>query len=62
LWLQPQATFIATTPTQHIPALPQSFFARPAEEAAPELIGCLLVKRQRSTQVPLGLKDAEVIG
>jgi DNA-3-methyladenine glycosylase len=29
-----------------IPALPQSFFARPAEVVAPELIGCLLVKRQ----------------
>ena len=38
-----QATPIATTPSQH---LPQSFFARPAEEVAPELIGCLLVKRQ----------------
>jgi DNA-3-methyladenine glycosylase len=29
-----------------LPALPQSFFARPAEQVAPELIGCLLVKRQ----------------
>ena len=27
-------------------ALPQSFFARPAEAVAPELIGCLLVKRE----------------
>jgi DNA-3-methyladenine glycosylase len=27
-------------------ALPQSFFARPAEVVAPELIGCRLVKRQ----------------
>jgi DNA-3-methyladenine glycosylase len=26
--------------------LPQSFFARPAEVVAPDLIGCLLVKRQ----------------
>ncbi len=26
--------------------IPQSFFARPAEHVAPELIGCLLVKRQ----------------
>jgi DNA-3-methyladenine glycosylase len=40
------ATPIATTPIQDCPALPQSFFARPAEEVAPELIGCLLVKRQ----------------
>ena len=54
-----QATPIATTLTQH---LPRSFFCRPAQEVAPELIGCLLVKRQRSTQVPLGLKDAEAIG
>ena len=26
--------------------LPQPFFARPAEVVAPELIGCLLVKRK----------------
>lgn len=39
----PQATPIATTP---LPSLPQSFFSRPAEVVAPELIGCLLVKRQ----------------
>jgi len=26
--------------------LPKAFFARPAEQVAPELIGCLLVKRQ----------------
>ena len=32
--------------SKHPPALPQSFFARPAELVAPELIGCLLVKRQ----------------
>jgi DNA-3-methyladenine glycosylase len=31
--------------TPSLPALPQSFFARPAEQVAPELIGCLLVKR-----------------
>jgi DNA-3-methyladenine glycosylase len=54
-----KATPIATKSSQH---LPQSFFARPAELVAPELIGCLLVKRQRSRQVPLGLKDAEAIG
>jgi DNA-3-methyladenine glycosylase len=39
----PIATPIATKPSHH---LPQSFFARPAEQVAPELIGCLLVKRQ----------------
>ena len=38
-----QATSIATTPTL---SLPQSFFCRPAEEVAPELVGCLLVKRE----------------
>jgi len=43
-----QATPIATTQpiTQNFPALPHGFFARPAEVVAPELIGCLLVKRQ----------------
>ena len=39
----PQATPIATNLSQH---LPHSFFSRPAEQVAPELIGCLLVKRQ----------------
>jgi DNA-3-methyladenine glycosylase len=38
-----QATPIATTPSQY---LSHSFFARPAEDVAPNLIGCLLVKRQ----------------
>ena len=28
------------------PALPQTFFARPAVQVAPDLIGCLLLKRQ----------------
>jgi DNA-3-methyladenine glycosylase len=37
------ATPTATTLSQH---LPNAFFARPAEQVAPELIGCLLVKRQ----------------
>ena len=41
-----QATPIATTPTQQLPALSQAFFARPADVVAPDLIGCLLVKRQ----------------
>ena len=30
------------------PALPRPFFSRPAEVVAPELIGCLLVRRQPS--------------
>ncbi|MFZ9281052.1 MAG: DNA-3-methyladenine glycosylase, partial [Prochlorococcaceae cyanobacterium] len=34
------------TTFQQLPALPTSFFARPAEQVAPDLIGCLLVKRQ----------------
>ena len=36
-----EATPIATTPSQQ---LPQSFFALPADQVAPDLIGCLLVK------------------
>jgi DNA-3-methyladenine glycosylase len=32
-----------------------SFFARPAEEVAPELIGCLLVKRQPSGELLWGV-------
>ena len=47
-----QATPIATTPSQH---LPQSFFARPAEQVAPELIGCLLVKRQADGELLWGV-------
>ena len=45
--LHQRATPIATQPiAKDFPALPQAFFARPAEQVAPELIGCLLVKRQ----------------
>jgi len=33
---------------QEPPALPRRFFSRPAEAVAPELIGCLLVRRQPS--------------
>ena len=47
-----KATPIATTPSQH---LPQSFFARPAEQVAPELIGCLLVKRQPTGELLWGV-------
>jgi DNA-3-methyladenine glycosylase len=46
------ATSIAT---DHPPALPQSFFARPAEVVAPELIGCRLVKRQASGELLWGV-------
>jgi DNA-3-methyladenine glycosylase len=49
------ATPIATTPSQHLPALPQAFFARPAEQVAPELIGCLLVKRQADAELLWGV-------
>ena len=37
------------------PALPQAFFARPAELVAPDLIGCLLVKRQEDGSVLWGV-------
>jgi len=46
------ATPIATTLSQH---LPQAFFSRPAEQVAPELIGCLLVKRQPSGELLWGV-------
>ena len=46
------ATPIATPFTQH---LPHSFFARPAEQVAPELIGCLLVKRQEGGELLWGV-------
>jgi DNA-3-methyladenine glycosylase len=36
-------------------ALPPSFFARPAEVVAPELIGCRLVKRQASAELLWGV-------
>ncbi|MFZ0409422.1 MAG: DNA-3-methyladenine glycosylase [Cyanobium sp.] len=39
---------------QHLP-LPQSFFCRPAEQVAPELIGCLLVKRQPTSELLWGV-------
>jgi len=35
--------------------LPQSFVARPAEQVAPELIGCLLVKRQAAGELLWGV-------
>ena len=38
-----------------LPAIPQSFFCRPAEVVAPELIGCLLVKRQPSGDLLWGV-------
>ena len=41
------ATPIATTSiAKDFPALPRSFFCRPAEVVGPELVGCRLVKRQ----------------
>jgi DNA-3-methyladenine glycosylase len=48
----PIATPIATTLSQH---LPHSFFCRPAEVVAPDLIGCLLVKRQASGELLWGV-------
>ena len=43
---------LAATPSQH---LLQSFFCRSAEHVAPELIGCLLVKRQLSGELLWGV-------
>ena len=39
----------------HFPALPYSFFCRPAEVVAPELIGCRLVKRQTNSSLLWGV-------
>jgi hypothetical protein len=47
-----KASPVATTPIQD---LPQSFFSRPAEEVAPDLIGCLLVKRQPTGELLWGV-------
>ena len=58
-WFQrfpfPIATPIATTPIHDLPALPQSFFCRPAEVVAPDLIGCLLVKCQADGELLWGV-------
>ena len=35
--------------------LPKIFFARPAEQVAPELIGCLLVKRHQGGELLWGV-------
>ena len=37
------------------PAQPQSFFARPAEVVAPDLVGCRLVKRQDNGSLVWGV-------
>ncbi len=42
-------------PIQALPGLPRTFFCRPAEEVAPELIGCLLVKRQEGGELLWGV-------
>ena len=54
---RPTATPIATTQSiaKDFPALPQAFFARPAELVAPDLIGCLLVKRQEDGSLLWGV-------
>jgi len=37
------------------PAPPPFFFARPAKQVAPELIGCLVVKRQANGELLWGV-------
>ncbi len=53
--LPTKATPIATPSIQDLPALPQSFFCRPAEQVAPDLIGCLLVQRQANGELLWGV-------
>ena len=48
-------SLLASIDARALPALPQSFFARPAEVVAPELIGCLLVKRQANGELLWGV-------
>ena len=55
-----QAAPIATPPAKNLPQslfqhLPHSFFCRPAEVVTPELIGCLLVKRQADGELLWGV-------
>jgi len=45
-WRESQATAATPIAIEAFPPLPRSFFARSAEQVAPDLIGCLLVKRQ----------------
>ncbi len=50
------STPLASQPiAKDFPALTQSFFCRPAEVVGPELIGCLLVKRQLSGELFWGV-------
>jgi len=52
------ATPIATRLSQQLPDhLPQTFYCLPAEQVAPELIGCLLVKRQPTGELLWGVGD-----
>ena len=48
---------IQSHPHSHhaLPPFPPSFFARLAEQVAPELIGCLLVKRQPNGELLWGV-------
>ena len=50
------ATPIATQLiSKNFPALPKSFFCRPAEVVGPELVGCRLVKRQKDGSLLWGV-------
>ena len=47
---------VATQPiTKGFPALPHGFFCRPAEVVAPDLLGCMLVKRQEGGELLWGV-------
>ena len=58
-----EATPVATQPiTKDFPSLPKTFFCRPAEVVAPELIGCRLVKRQADGSLLWGVVVEGALG
>jgi hypothetical protein len=54
-WRDNQATAATPIAIEAFPALPPAFFARPAQAVAPDLIGCLLVKRQEDWSLLWGV-------
>ena len=51
----PNPSHLHSQHPQDLPGQARAFFGRPAEEVSPELIGCLLVKRQASAELLWGV-------